>query len=67
MARERTAATGLAIPFPAMSGAVPWAGWKTAWASPMSAEGAMPMPPTSPAARSGGVAVSCQLTTAAPG
>jgi len=28
---------------PMMSGAVPWHGWNTAWRSPMSADGAMPM------------------------
>ena len=43
---------GLALPCPAMSGALPWAGWNTAWSSPMSADGAKPMPPISPAPRS---------------
>ena len=51
-AADRIAAIGLAMPLPAMSGAVPCAGWKTAWRSPMSADGAMPMPPIRPAARS---------------
>ena len=45
MAVERIMAVGLAMPWPAMSGAVPWLGWKTACLSPMSAEGAKPMPP----------------------
>ncbi len=35
-----------------MSGAVPWQGWNTAWRSPISADGAMPMPPTRAAVRS---------------
>ena len=52
IAAERIVATGLAMPWPAMSGADPWDGWKTAYRSPMSAEGAMPMPPTRPASRS---------------
>jgi len=52
MAADRMAATGLAIPLPAMSGAVPCDGWKMAASSPMSPEGDMPIPPTRPAARS---------------
>ena len=44
--------SGLALPWPAMSGAVPWQGWNRPCRSPMSADGAMPMPPTSAAARS---------------
>src|SRR5262249_5944743 len=51
-AAERIIAVGLASPLPMMSGAVPWQGWNTACASPMSAEGAMPMPPIRPAGRS---------------
>ena len=43
---------GLALPCPMMSGAVPWQGWNTAWRSPISAEGAMPMPPIRPAVMS---------------
>ena len=49
---DRNIAVGLAMPRPAMSGAVPWQGWNTACSSPMSAEGAKPMPPMSPAPRS---------------
>ena len=45
-------AVGLALPLPAISGALPWQGWNTAWLSPRSAEGAMPMPPINPAPRS---------------
>ena len=52
MATDSSIALGLAMPWPAMSGAVPCAGWNTAWWSPMSPEGAMPMPPTSAAIRS---------------
>ena len=52
MAADRNIAVGLASPRPAMSGAVPWHGWNTACRSPMSADGAMPMPPIRPAPRS---------------
>src|SRR5688572_7231957 len=49
IAAERMHAVGLALLCPKMSGAEPWQGWKSAWSSPMSPEGAMPMPPTSAA------------------
>src|SRR5215204_4869003 len=49
---ERIIAVGLAMPRPAISGPVPWLGWNSPCLSPMSAEGAKPMPPTSPAPRS---------------
>jgi TRAP-type C4-dicarboxylate transport system substrate-binding protein len=52
IAAESSVAVGLARPLSAMSGAVPCAGWNTAWSSPISAEGAKPMPPMSPAPRS---------------
>ena len=52
IAADRIVAMGFALPCPAMSGAVPCAGWNTAQLSPMSADGAIPMPPTNPAARS---------------
>src|SRR5215831_10378868 len=43
-----TTAPGLAIPFPAMSGAVPWTASKIAPFTPMFAPGARPRPPTRP-------------------
>src|SRR5262249_34186442 len=43
---------GFALPWPMISGAVPWHGWNTACLSPISADGAMPRPPINPAARS---------------
>ena len=52
IAAERIVPIGFAMPLPAISGAEPWAGWKTATRSPTSAEGAIPMPPMSPAAKS---------------
>ena len=45
-------AVGLAMPFPAMSGALPCTASNTACFSPMLAPGTMPSPPTRPAARS---------------
>src|SRR5208282_3029344 len=42
IAADKIIAVGLAIPFPEMSGAEPWLGWKTPWSSPISAEGAKP-------------------------
>ena len=50
MAADRMAATGLARPRPAMSGAVPWLGWNMPTCSPRSADGASPSPPPTPAA-----------------
>lgn len=52
MAPARTSADGLAIPFPAMSGALPCTASKMAAPVPMLPPGASPRPPTSPAARS---------------
>ena len=52
IAADRIIPVGLALPCPMMSGAVPWQGWNTAWRSPMSADGAMPMPPIRPAVMS---------------
>ena len=52
IAADRNIAVGFATPRPAISGAVPWHGWKTAWRSPTSADGAIPMPPMSAAPRS---------------
>ncbi len=52
IAAERMSAVGLATPFPAMSGALPWTASKTAHSSPMLAPGTTPRPPTRPAVRS---------------
>src|SRR3546814_11174050 len=52
MAAERKAAVGVALPCPAMAGALPGQGGNTARSAPMAPEGAMPSPPMRPAARS---------------
>ena len=52
MAAQRSAATGFAIPCPAMSGAEPWTGSKSACPSPRFALGRRPSPPTWNAATS---------------
>ena len=51
-AADRMSAVGFARSWPAYFGADPWTASKTAASSPMFAPGAMPRPPTSPAARS---------------
>ncbi len=52
MAAASINATGLALPWPAMSGAEPCTASKIAASRPMLAPGAMPSPPTRPATRS---------------
>src|SRR5947208_19822 len=52
MTPEKIAASGLATPFPAMSGAVPCTASKIATRLPMLAPGTSPSPPTRPAHRS---------------
>ena len=51
-APDRIVAIGLAMPLPAMSGAVPWDAWKYPNLSPISAAAAIPMPPIVAAPRS---------------
>ena len=51
-AAASSSAQGLALPWPAMSGAVPCTASKIAASAPMFAPGARPNPPTSPAHRS---------------
>jgi len=52
MATDRMVASGLAMFFPAMSGAEPWIGSYRAFPSPRLADGSMPMEPVSMAASS---------------
>ena len=52
IAPDRIIATGSAMPWPAMSGALPCTASNTAYSQPMFAPGISPSPPTSPAQRS---------------
>ena len=51
-APDMVIASGFTIPFPAMSGALPWTASNTAYSSPILAPGTTPSPPTRPAPRS---------------